>query len=110
MPREVKIDADLPLSGTESRCEQEQRAGYRLDKIKFDQEPAEGVVLQFNRAIFEKASVVDILDDLKFVAAQDGDELEAIKDANPGWTFMIDTRLYDETHVKRVVIFGKQTG
>jgi hypothetical protein len=109
MPREVKIDGSLPLSGTESRCEQEQRAGYKLASIKFDTETDEGTVIEINRANFVEASVIDILDDLNFVAANDGDSLDTIKAANQGWTFILDTRLYVESHVKRVVVFGKQT-
>lgn len=105
----VKIDGNLSLSGIESRCEHEQEAGYKLTSIKFGTEIAEGVVLQINKAEFDLATVIEILDDLNFVSAKDADKIEDIKAKMPGWTFICDTQLYVQDKLQRVVVFGKQT-
>jgi hypothetical protein len=108
MDRLVKIDGNLSLSGIESRCEVEQEGGFSLTHLQFGTLIAEGNVFQINKAEFELASVIDILNKLTFVAAKDSDNLEDIKKKKPGLTFMFDTQVYVQGKLTRVIVFGKQ--
>ena len=108
MPRKIKIDGKLTLNGTKNRCEQTQRAGFKLTKIKFDTEINEGKVFNINRADFDDALSVDIRNELTFVIAKDSDKLKDIKDAHPGLTFILESRIFVKNNVERVVVFGKQ--
>lgn len=109
MPRLVKIDGNLSLSGTEKRCEQVQRGGFQLTLIEFSTEILEdGTVVQVNKATFDDALSVDILNELKFVEAEDSEKLDAIKGKAAGFTFICDTKIYVEDKLQRVVVFGKQ--
>lgn len=108
MDRLVKIDGNLSLSGTQSRCEVEQEGGFKLTSLKFGTLIAEGNVLQINKAEFEIASVIDILNKLNLVQADDSDDLEEIKEQMSDWTLMFDTQIYVEDKLSRVVVFGKQ--
>lgn len=104
----VKIDGSLSLSDTESRCEHEQEAGFKLTGIKFGTEIDEGTVIQINKAEFDLASVVEILNDLNFVSAKDSEKLDDIKGKLAGWTFICDTQIYVQDNLQRVVVFGRQ--
>lgn len=104
----IKIDGNLSLADNESRCEHEQEAGYKLNGIKFGTEIAEGQVLQINKAEFDLANVIDILNDLSFVRAKDSDTIEAVKAKMPGWTLICDTQIYVQNQLQRVVVFGRQ--
>lgn len=108
MDRLVKIDGNLSLSGIASRCEFEQEAGFKLTSLKFGTEIAGGNVFQINKAEFDLASVVDILNDLNFVEAAESDKLEDLQEDTTGWTFMFDTQIYVLNHLTRVVVFGRQ--
>jgi hypothetical protein len=108
MDRLINIDGDLSLSGIESRCEVEQEGGFKLTSIKFGTLIAEGQVLQINKAEFELASVIDILNKLTFVEAEESEKIEDINEKMPGLTFMFDTQLYVQGHLTRVVVLGKQ--
>jgi hypothetical protein len=108
MDRLVQIDGSLSLSGTQSRCEFEQEGGFKLTTLKFGTLIAEGNVFPINKAEFENASVVDILNKLTFVQAGDSDDLENIKSQASGLTFMFDTQIYVQNKLTRVVVFGKQ--
>lgn len=105
----VKIDGSLPLKGTKDRCEQKQRSGFKLTDIKFNTETDEGKVFEINEAKFDRALAVDILDELTFVPAADSDKMEAIKKKAPGSELIIDTKIFVENHVTRVVVFGKKS-
>jgi hypothetical protein len=109
MAKPLKIDGSLPLSGTKAACEQRQRAGFQLTGIKFNTETDEGVVLEINEASFKKALSVNILDELTFVPAADSDKIEDIKKKAPGSELITDTKLFVESHVKRVAVFGKKS-
>lgn len=108
MDRLVKIDGNLSLSGTESRCEMEQEKGYKLTKIAFGTEIVGSTPIQINKAEFDLASSIDILNDLNFVQAEEDDDLDNIKGEMAGWTFMFETQMYVSNHVERVIVFGKQ--
>lgn len=108
MDRLVKIDGTLSLKGTESRCEMEQEKGYKLTKITFGTEILGSTVLPVNKAEFDLASSIDILNDLNLVQAEKDDDLEDIKNQTPGFTFMFETQMYVNSHIERVVVFGRQ--
>jgi hypothetical protein len=109
MAKPLKIDGDLSLTDTKNRCEQKQRAGFKLTAIKFNTTTAEGKVFQVNEATFEKALASRILDELTFVAAGDSDKLDDIKKKAPGATLITDTKIFVKSHVTRVVVFGKKS-
>ena len=109
MPRTEKIDSNLDLAGTKSRCEQTQRAGFRLTSIEANTETVNGNLLSFNEAKFIDAVSIDILDTLNFVPAETSESLDSVKQRTPGWTFIWDaSRIYISGHVKRAVVFGKK--
>ncbi len=107
MPKPLKIDGDLPVVGTQARCEQKQRSGFRLTDIKGVEEMALGKKVKINVAEFERALATDILDELNFVAAEDGDDLDGIKEAQSDWTFIVDSQIFVSGTKERRVIFGK---
>jgi hypothetical protein len=110
MPRTEKIKSDLDLAGTKSRCEQTQRAGFKLASIEAQTETVSGTVLSFNEAKFVDAISIDILDKLNFVPAESSESLDSVKQRTPDWTFICDApRMYISGHVKRAVVFGKKT-
>ena len=110
MPRTVKIDSDLDLDGIKKRCVKTQRAGFKLASIESKTKTTDGTVLLFNEAKFDDASSVDILDELNFVAAESSESLASVKARTPGFTFIFDaTQIFVKGHVKRAVIFGKQS-
>ena len=109
MPRKIKIDGDLALAGTKSRCEQTQRGGFKLSSIKSKKETVNGTEVLSNEAKFDDALSTEILDELNFVTAEKTEALKAVKDRTPNWTFITDSEIYDSGKLKRVVIFGKKT-
>ena len=104
----IKIDGNLTLKDNENRCQLEQEAGYKLTSIKFGTEIAKGKTLQINKAEFDLASVLEILNDLNFVQAADSDKVDDIKAKMPGWTFICDTQIYVKDKLQRTVVFGRQ--
>ncbi len=108
MDRLVKIDGTLALKATESRCEMEQEKGYKLTKITFGTEILGSTVVPVNKAEFDLASSIDILNDLNFVQAKKDDKLDDIKGKMTGWTLMFETQMSVNNHVERVIVFGKQ--
>ena len=105
----VTIDADLPLSDTEKRCELEQEGGFQLDNIQFGTVVSEGTVFLVNKAAFDLQSSFKILNDLTFVevGAQKPDDIKK-KMTSEGRTFICDTQMYVQKKVSRVMVFGKK--
>jgi hypothetical protein len=109
MPQ-LKIDGDLPIDGTKTRCEQKQREGFRLKSIQAQTETALGQTVKENVAEFDRALAPDILNVLNFVPAQAGDQLESIKQAQSGWTFICDApKIFVQGNIERRVVFGKKS-
>jgi hypothetical protein len=106
----ITIDGDLPLKGTEERCEVEQNAGFQLENIKFGTVISGSKVFQVNKAEFDLESSVKILNALTFTKVGTGDNANTIKDAMTaeGRTFICDTQLYVEGQLTRVLVFGKK--
>ena|SRR5438132_1518890 len=110
MPPVLKIDGDLSIDGTKDACEQNQRTGFQLTEIKGVEETALGQTVKINVAKFDRALASDILDELNFVAAKAGDDLQKIKDAQSDWTFIFDApQMYVDGELERRVIFGKSS-
>lgn len=111
MPPPLKIDGDLPIDRTKDACEQKQRSGFRLTDIKGVEETALGQTVKVNVANFERALASDILDELNFVPAEAGDDLQGIKDAQSDSTFIFDApQMFVDGQLERRVIFGKSSG
>lgn len=108
MDRLIKIDGSLSLKATESRCEMEQEKGYKLTKIAFGTEIVGSTAVPINKAEFDLASAIDILNDLNLVQAKKDDKIDEIKGNMAGWTLMFETQMYVNSHVERVVVFGRQ--
>ncbi len=104
----VKIDGGLTLKQTESRCEVEQESGFQLDSIKFGTDQSGGLVIEINNAEFHSENALNILNELDFVQLDnlDPDDLKK-KRKSEGWTFICDSQLYVQNHIKRVFVFGK---
>lgn len=108
MPRKVKIDGDLTLDKTESRCEQIQRAGFKLKSIERKTITQQGVVLKVNEANFDDARSIDILNDLTFTAVKASETETDIKKKIPGSEFILIAEIFVSGNVKRVAVFGKK--
>lgn len=108
MDKLVPIDAELELQDTENRCEGEQREGYQLKGIKFGTIVDNGRVFAVNKAEFDFASSIEILDELSFVEVNGTPPATiAGQMRSQGFMFICDTQIYVENHVKRVLVFGK---
>lgn len=110
MDKLVPIDAQLTLSETEARCEGEQQTGYQLKSIKFGTIVDAGNVFPVNKAEFDFASSVEILNDLTFVAIGEHQPAEIMAQMKSGgMTFICETQIYIRDHVTGIMVFGKHT-
>ncbi len=106
----VRIDSALDISETESRCEVEQSAGYRLDSIKFDTVIENGEVFTINLAQFFFESSFKILNDLHFVPVGSGDA-NAISEQKKaqGWIPICNSEIYVSGAITHILVFGKRS-
>lgn len=110
MPPVIKIDGNLSIDGTKAACEQNQRTGFKLASINGVEEQALGQRVKVNIASFNRALAPDILDELNFVAARAGDDLQGIKSAHSDSTFIFDApQMFVNGQFERRVIFGKSS-
>ena len=108
MPRKVRIDGDLTLDKTEGRCEDVQRAGFKLKSIERKTITQQGVALKVNEANFDDAMSTDILNDLTFIAVKASETETDIKQKMPGLELILIADIFVSGNVKRVAVFGKQ--
>lgn|GEM_PF-3919601 len=94
----VEIDSSLSLKETEERCAVEQAGVYQLVGIEVGTAEKKPPVLTVNKACF-KEKMSGLLADLSFV--------EGSVATKPGWTKLFDCKMYVESHVKDVSVFGK---
>ncbi len=110
MDKLVKIDADLTLKQTEQRCEAEQQMGFQLDIVKFGTLVEGNNVFPVNKAEFNFESSVKILDQLTFVEAGNNNPDTITQQMTAqNHTFICDTQIFVQKHIRRVLIFGKKS-
>jgi hypothetical protein len=102
------IDGNMNLQATERVCEDEQRGGFKLDNIKFGTLFEDGKVKLINNAEFDLANSTAILTNLQIreLGADNPDTVKTDMKAQ-GWTFICDTKIFDENLLKRVLVFGR---
>ena len=94
----VPIDAALTLQATEDVCEVKQAGIFQLTGIEIGTVTKNGQVFLVNNACFKK-KLHGLLKNLSFVEGS-----VAKKD---GFTKMFECKMYVESHVKDVSVFGK---
>jgi len=102
----VKMDGNLTLDQTKSRCIEEQNAGYQISAIQNATISQNGEALLVNKAEFD--ANLDWLRDLLFVEP-DGNDPATIKTNKKadGWTFLCSGAIYVQGNIKNVMVFGK---
>jgi hypothetical protein len=102
----VKIDGNLTLDQTKSRCIGEQNAGYQLTAIQNATISQNGETLMVNKADFD--ANLDWLRDLLFLdLGPNNPETVKTQQKAQGWTFICTGAIYVQNSIKNVIVFAK---
>jgi len=104
----VKIDAELKLEDTKTRCQFEQKRGFQLDMIKFGTVIQNGITIPINKAEFTSKRSNLILDELTFVDIEGKDPAKVTDEMKVQNRILIcESEIYVEKKTTKVMVFGK---